>query len=156
LGKYKEAFETAGAEIIAVFREEKEGEKGLAKIKRKSSTTFTLALDSDKEKTPRYSTGRREFTGYVINPQGVITEVFEGNVRNRAKAAQLIKALKAAGKPAGKAGEGSDSKEAAQTEGSASKSEAKGSDSKASEATGSDSKATTQGSAKKATGSDSK
>jgi len=152
LGKYKEAFETAGAEIIAVFREEKEGEKGLAKIKRKSSTTFTLALDSDKEKTPRYSTGRREFTGYVINPQGVITEVFEGNVRNRAKAAQLIKALKAAGKPA----EGSDSKEAAQTEGSASKSEAKGSDSKASEATGSDSKATTQGSAKKATGSDSK
>jgi len=85
LGKSKEAFAEAGAEVIAVFREEKEGEAGLAKIKKKTQTTFTLALDTGKEQTARYSAGEREFTGYVINSQGVIADVFKGDLKNRAK-----------------------------------------------------------------------
>ena len=74
LGKNKEAFEEAGAEVIAVFREEKEEVAGLNKIVNKTKTTFTLALDYGKKQTARYSAGQREFTGYVINPKGVITK----------------------------------------------------------------------------------
>ena len=136
LGKNKAAFAEAGAEVIAVFREEKEGEAGLAKIKEKTKTTFTLALDTGKEQTPRYSVGRREFTGYVINPKGVITKVFQGDLRNRAKSAELIEAIKAASSPA----EGSGSKESA-AEGSATKGSAtKGSATKSSTTKGSSTK----------------
>ena len=67
LGKNKDKFKEAGAEVIAVFREEKQGEDGLKKIKEKTKTTFTLGLDNGKEKTAMYSGGRREFTGYVID-----------------------------------------------------------------------------------------
>ena len=145
LGKNKAAFAEAGAEVIAVFREEKEGEAGLAKIKEKTKTTFTLALDTGKEQTPRYSVGRREFTGYVINPKGVITKVFQGDLRNRAKSAELIEAVKATSSTA----EGSGSKESAQgsaTKGSATKGSAtkgaptKGSATKGSATKGSSSK----------------
>ena len=133
LGKNKEAFEEAGAEVIAVFREEKEEVAGLQKIVNKTKTTFTLALDNGKKQTPRYSAGRREFTGYVINPKGVITKVFEGDLRNRAKSAELIDAVKATMmKKEGSDSKGSDSKkEASATKGSESKaSSTKGSDAK--------------------------
>lgn len=137
LGKNANAFTEAGAEVIAVFREEKEEVAGLQKIVNKTKTTFTLALDNGKKQTPRYSAGRREFTGYVINPKGVITKVFEGDLRNRAKSAELIDAVKATMmKKEGSDSKGSDSKkEASATKGSESKaSSTKGSATKGSDA----------------------
>ena len=153
LGKNKDAFAAAGADVIAVFREEKEGEAGLKKIVAKTETTFNLALDSGKEQTGRYSTGRREFTGYVINSKGIIANVFQGDLRNRAKAAELIDAVKAASAPAeGSGAKGSDAK------GSDAKgSDAKGSDSKTTSSAGSATKeAAAEGSAKKSSGSGNK
>ena len=135
LGKNKEAFAEAGADVIAVFREEKQGEAGLKKILAKTKTTFSLALDNGNKQTGRYSTGRREFTGYVIDASGVITSVFEGNLRNRAKSAELIEAVKAAKVSAeGESTQGSDSKaKSAEETGSATKDAAeKGSTSKSS------------------------
>ena len=143
LGKNANAFTEAGAEVIAVFREEKEEVAGLQKIVNKTKTTFTLALDNGKKQTPRYSAGRREFTGYVINPKGVITKVFEGDLRNRAKSAELIDAVKATMmKKEGSNSKGSDSKkEASATKGSESKaSSTKGSATKGSATKGSDAK----------------
>ena len=103
LGKNKEKFAAAKTQVIAVFREEQEGEGGLKKIKDKTETSFSLALDNDKKKTARYSTGRGEFTGYVINSNGIITSIFEGNLRNRAKSAELLDAISKAGGSASKA-----------------------------------------------------
>ena len=68
----------------------------------------------DKKKTSRYSAGRGEFTGYVINPEGTITSVFEGNLRNRAKSKELLEAV-------AKASGGSGSKESGEKAGSDSK-----------------------------------
>ena len=137
LGKNANAFTEAGAEVIAVFREEKEEVAGLQKIVNKTKTTFTLALNNGKKQPPRYSAGRREFTGYVNNPKGVITKVFEGDLRNRAKSAELIDAVKATMmKKEGSNSKGSDSKkEASATKGSESKAAStKGSATKGSDA----------------------
>ena len=104
-----------------MFREERQGEAGLAKIKEQTGTEFTLALDNGNKQTSRYSAGRREFHGYVINPKGVITKVFQGDKKNRAKAAEFLQAIKATSETA----EGSASKES-DAEGSASKESTKG------------------------------
>ena len=143
LGKNADKFKDAGAEVIAVFREEQKGEDGLKTIVKNTSTPFTLALDYGKKKTSRYSAGNREFTGYVINPKGVITKIFKGDLRNRANSTELLEAIAAAAPKA--AGKGSATK-GSDTKGSGTK-EAKtsGSDTKASATKGSDSK----GSAKK-------
>ena len=149
LGKNKDAFTAAGADVIAVFREEKQGEAGLEKIVAKTKTTFDLALDNGNKQTARYSTGRREFTGYVINTEGVITNVFAGDLRNRAKSDELITALKALSEPAaGSEAKGSDTKVEESTTGS---------NTKASDAAGSATKeATEAGSVEKSSGSGNK
>jgi len=98
LGRNAEQFKTAGAEVIAVFREEQKEEEGLKAILKKTSTTYTLALDNEKKQTSRYSVAKGEFTGYVINTKGVITKVFQGDLKKRAKSDELLAALKAAAK----------------------------------------------------------
>ena len=98
LGKNAEKFKAAGAEVIAVFREEQKEEYGLKAILKKTSTTYTLALDNGKKKTARYSVGKGEFAGYVINPEGIITKIIQGDLRNRAKSAELLEAVEAATK----------------------------------------------------------
>lgn len=104
LGKNADKFKAAGAEVIAVFREEQKEEEGLKAIVQKTSTTFTLALDNGKKNTSRYSTGNREFTGYVIDTKGMITKIFKGDLRNRATSDEILKALAAASKPMDDAG----------------------------------------------------
>lgn len=149
LGKNKAAFAEAGADVIAVFREERQKEAGLNKIKAKTKTSFNLALDNGNKQTSRYSPGRREFSGYVINSSGVITDIFQGDLRNRAKSAQLIAAVKAA---SAASAEGSDSKESDSTEAKAEAkpepAEAKGSTSKEADTSGS-AKKSSEGSSKK-------
>ena len=137
LGKHAEDFTKANTDVIAVFREEKEGEKGLEKIKKNTKTPYILALDNGNKKTGRYSPGKKEFSGYVINKEGEITKVFEGNLRNRAKSAELLTAIAAAN---GSAKNGSATK-GSETKGSATKgSETKGSAKKGSATKGSGSK----------------
>ena len=115
-------------------------------IKAATNTSYTLALDTGKKKTARYSAGNREFTGYVIDPKGVIKSIFKGDVRNRATSEQLLNALAEVSKMS----EGSGSKGSA-TKGSDTKGSAtKGSATKGSSTSGSATKGSTvQGSAAK-------
>ena len=84
-------FASKNVEVIAVFREESEGEAGLQKIKDNTKVDFTLALDTGAKQTAKYSPGKMEFTSYVINSQGTIVGTIEGDLRNRAKSKQLLK-----------------------------------------------------------------
>ncbi len=91
-----------------MFREEQKGVDGLKLIKEKTKTPYTLAIDLNNEKTGRYSSKKGEFTGYVIDGDGMITKVLTGNLRNRAKSNELLSAIEAASPKAAK--EGSDTK----------------------------------------------
>ena len=130
LGKKADEFKKSKTEVIAVFREEKKGEDGLKAIKDKTKTPFTLALDNGNKHTGRYSSGRREFTGYVINPEGKVTKILKGDLRNRAKADELLKAINGSSE-AGSGAKGAGAK-ASSTTGSGSKTSSGGSKSKGS------------------------
>ena len=124
LGKNKDKFTDTGTNVIAVFREEAKGEEGLKMIKEKTETPFSLALDNGNKKTGRYSSGKGEFTGYVIDGEQMITKIIKGNLRTRAKSAELLEAVAAAGGEAGsETKDGSESKagSASKEKGSASK-----------------------------------
>ena len=73
----------------------------MEKIVAKTNTPFTLALDLNNGNTGRYSQGRREFSGYVINTEGVITKFIEGDLKNRAKSQELLAAIHAASEGSG-------------------------------------------------------
>jgi len=73
----------------------------LKKIKDRTDTPFTIAVDLNKEKTARYSPSRREFSGYVIDSTGTITKFFQGDLRNRAKSKELLAAINAASEGSG-------------------------------------------------------
>lgn len=96
LGELKskaDTFKQQGVEVIAVFREEKKGEEGLAAIKERSGVDFTLCLDLGAEKTRPYSPGKMQFANYVVDASGVIRGVIDGDLKNRAKSAELLSAL---------------------------------------------------------------
>ena len=86
-------FEELGVEVVAVFREEKEGIGGLKKIKARTKVDFTLALDTPSKATMAYSNGRKEFDNYVIDKDGVIRGVIDGSLKSRAQAEQLVKMI---------------------------------------------------------------
>ena len=65
-------------------------------IKERTKTPFTLAVDLNNEKTGRYSSKKGEFNGYVINSAGIITGIFDGNKRVRAKSDAFLTAIEAA------------------------------------------------------------
>ncbi len=88
-------FKDADAELIFVFREEKDGVQALENIKKKYKTTYTLALDLDKKSSGAYSSKNRTFDNYVIDKEGVIRKVIDGTLRTRAKSKQLLETLKA-------------------------------------------------------------
>lgn len=96
LGELKqnaEKFQSLNTEVIAVFREEEKGVEGLEIIKEKTGTPFTLALDTGKAKTGRYSPGKGEFSTYVIDAKGSVRGIIIGDLRNRAKSDELLKTL---------------------------------------------------------------
>lgn len=97
LKKSADRFKEQGVEVIAVFREEAKGVEGLEIIKEKTEVEFTLCLDKDAEKTSRYSPGRRQFAGYVIDKSGVICGFIDGDLRNRAKSEQLLEIVASLG-----------------------------------------------------------
>jgi peroxiredoxin len=93
LNKNAKKFEEAGVDVIAIFREEAKGVEGLAAIRKKTETKFTLALDNGKKQTPRFAPGKRDFSSYVVNRNGEITKIINGDLRNRAKSAELLQAV---------------------------------------------------------------
>lgn len=93
LNKSSEKFKEANVEIIVTFREESKGVEGLEAIKEKTKVPFTLALDTPADKTKRYSPEKMRFDNYVIDKNGIITAIIEGDLRNRAKADELLKEI---------------------------------------------------------------
>jgi len=89
-------FKELGVEVVAVFREEREGLAGLKKIKGRTKVDFTLALDTPSKATAAYSNGRKEFDNYVVDKNGVIQAVLDGSLRTRAQAVKLLEVVKAA------------------------------------------------------------
>ena len=87
-------FEEMGVEVVAVFREEREGLAGLKKIKAKTKVPFTLALDTPAKATKAYSNGRKEFDNYVVDKNGVIRGIIDGSLKSRAKSDKLIEIVK--------------------------------------------------------------
>ena len=87
-------FEKLGVEVVAVFREEREGLAGLQKVKASTRVPFTLALDTPANATAAYSNGRKEFSNYVVDKTGVIRGIVNGSLKNRAKASKLVEIVK--------------------------------------------------------------
>lgn len=94
LQKHESEFKNLDAELLFVFREEKEGVDGLKKIKDKHNTSYTLALDLNKQESSAYSSERMTFDNYVIDKSGVVRKSIDGTLRDRATAADLLKELK--------------------------------------------------------------
>lgn len=93
LTKHAEKFAEMKVEVIAVFREEKEGVAGLEKIKAKTKTPFTLCLDTGAQQTAAFSSERMEFDSYVIDSSGKLAGKIDGNLRRRALSKQLFAML---------------------------------------------------------------
>ena len=87
-------FKEMGVEVVAVFREERQGIAGLKKIKNRTKVDFTLALDTPATATKAYSNGRGEFDNYLVDGNGVIQGVIDGSLRTRAQSEQLVKLIK--------------------------------------------------------------
>ena len=90
----KKEFKKLGVEVVAVFREEKDGLAGLQKVETKTKVPFTLALDTPATATKAYSNGRKEFANYVVDKNGVIRGIIDGTVKTRARASKLIEIVK--------------------------------------------------------------
>lgn len=88
-----DAFKALNTELIFIFREEKEGPDGLKKIKDRSKTSYTLAVDLNKASTRVYSTKKMTFDNFVINKNGKVHAVIPGTLKDRATADLLLKHL---------------------------------------------------------------
>lgn len=98
LQQQAEEFKKLNTELVFVFREEREGVKGLkkiqAKVKEANRKHFLLAVDPQKKSSAAYSSKRMTFDNYVIDSKGVLRASIDGTLRDRATAEELIKALK--------------------------------------------------------------
>lgn len=94
LQKHANEFLKLDAELVFVFREEKEGIEGLKKIRDKHKPAYTLALDLDKKASKGYSTELMTFDNYVIDKSGTVRKIIDGTLRVRATTAELLSALK--------------------------------------------------------------
>lgn len=94
LNEHAAEFKSLNAELIFVFREEQNGVEGLKKIRDKTKTSYTLAVDLNKKSTAGYSSKRMTFDNFVIDKTGKVKAVIPGTLRTRATAEQLLKNLK--------------------------------------------------------------
>lgn len=92
LQKQVQAFDAAGGQIVAVFRENKEGLEGLKKVRKASKAEFLLLDDPEKQQTKAYSP--EGYAAYVIDQQGIIRGVFDGTKTGRPDAEKLLAAVK--------------------------------------------------------------
>lgn len=94
LNKHSESFKALNAELVFVFREEREGVEGLKKIRERTKTDYTLAVDLNKKSSAAYSGKRMTFDNFVIDGKGSVRAIVPGTLRERATAEQLLKTLK--------------------------------------------------------------
>lgn len=94
LQKHESDFAKLDAELIFVFREEKEGVEGLKKIRDKHKATYTLALDYEKKSSQAYSSDKMTFDNFVIDKAGIVRKAIDGTLRERATSGALLKELK--------------------------------------------------------------
>jgi peroxiredoxin len=94
LQKHADDFKNLNAELIFVYREEKEGVDGLKKIKDKVNPTYRLALDFEKKSSGAYSPEKMTFNNYVVDSKGTVRGIVDGTLRDRATAEELTKIFK--------------------------------------------------------------
>jgi peroxiredoxin len=94
LQKQANDFKTLNAELIFIFREESEGADGLKKIKERTKTDFTLAVDLNKTSSMAYSSKKMTFDNFVIDKKGNVKAVIPGTLKERATADLLLQHLK--------------------------------------------------------------
>ena len=94
LQKHADDFKKLNAELVFVYREEKEGVDGLKKIKEKANPSYRLALDFEKKSSGAYSPEKMTFNNYVIDSQGTVRGIVDGTLRDRATAEELTKIFK--------------------------------------------------------------
>ncbi|UUO05285.1 peroxiredoxin family protein [Blastopirellula sp. J2-11] len=84
--------QAAGAEVLVIFREEEDGEKGLEQVKKITGAKFPLGLDLTAVQTKQYSA--EGFTTYIIDAEGKIAQVLPGTKPDRPLANKILGALK--------------------------------------------------------------
>ncbi len=94
LQQHADDFKKLNAELIFIFREEREGVDGLKKIKEAQKTTYRLGLDLNKEFSKAYSPKDGTFDNFVIDSDGIVRGIVDGTLRDRATAEELMKVLK--------------------------------------------------------------
>ena len=94
LQKQANDFKTLNAELIFIFREESEGADGLKKIKERTKTDFTMAVDLNKTSSMAYSSKKMTFDNFVIDEKGDVKAVIPGTLKERATADLLLQHLK--------------------------------------------------------------
>lgn len=89
--KYAE-FKKQGAEVVCVFREEKDGAEGIKKARTQTCAVFPVLLDPGAVETALYSRGV-SFTTYVVGKEGEIDAVLEGVKVKRPTADEILSEL---------------------------------------------------------------
>ncbi|QDT66979.1 peroxiredoxin family protein [Calycomorphotria hydatis] len=82
----------AGAEVVVVFREERDGAEGVMKSRRASSATFPMLVDKNAAATPDYSTSG--FAAYIVDGDGVIQAILPGTKKNRPDTKKILDSVK--------------------------------------------------------------
>jgi len=90
-GKYPD-FKKAGAEVVAVFREDSARIDGLKKVREASKTEFVLLTDYEAQKTKPYST--EGYAAYVVDRMGIIRAIIPGTKAGRPDVDKLLEAVK--------------------------------------------------------------
>jgi peroxiredoxin len=90
-GKYAD-FKKAGAEVIAVFREDSARIDGLKKVREATKAEFVLLTDYEAQKTKPYSP--EGYAAYVIDRMGIIRAIIPGTKAGRPDVDKLLDAVK--------------------------------------------------------------
>lgn len=83
--------QAADAQVVCVFREDQFGVDGLKQIQQRTQAGFQLLSDFGTKATAAYSTGGLHT--YVIDRQGVIQAVLEGQKTKRPLAEKVLAAI---------------------------------------------------------------
>jgi len=91
LQKAYDEIQEAGAEVVVVYREEKDGVEGLKQIREITGAKFPLLLDLNNKQTGEYS--KTGYTTYVIDSDGKVTDIIDGIKTQRPTVKQILTAL---------------------------------------------------------------
>ncbi len=94
LQKSYQQFRALGCEIVAVFREEKDGAEGLKKARGTTHAEFPFLMDLDAEHTGAYS--QNGFATYIVGSDGKILAELDGTIMLRPTVKQILAEMPAA------------------------------------------------------------